>query len=298
MRYDRWAALAVSAVLAVTATGCGSGGGKGAQPVREPVQRQQRAAFAEGSTMARLSTAQKIRVGTKFDQPGFGLKGPDGKPAGFDVEIAKLIAAALRVPAANIEWTETPSAIREKVLVDNQVDLVVATYTINDKRKQQVDFAGPYYVAGQDLMVRGDDSSIPGPQAFKAGAKKVCTAANSTAATNIKKYLANETAQLMLVDVYTKCVDALKARKVDAVTTDNVVLGGFAAANAGQFKLVGQRFSTEPYGVGLHKGDNQFRAFVNDVLERSFHDGGYQKAWTATAGTLISEQPAPPAIDY
>ena len=174
---------------------------------------------------------------------------------------------------------------------------MVATYTINKKRKEQVDFAGPYYVAGQDLMVRQDDPSITGPKSLLDGTKKVCTVTNSTAANSIRKYLGNQATQLMLTDVYSKCVDALKAKTVDAVTTDNVVLLGYTATNPGLFRLVGKRFTKEPYGIGVHKDDTAFRNFINDVLEKSFKDGSYRKAWTDTAGSFAPEAPKPPKVE-
>lgn len=253
--------------------------------------------FAAGTTMERLNKAQKIVVGTKFDQPGFGLKGLDGKPTGFDVEIAKIIASELGIPADKIEYKETPSAVREQVLEQGTADIVAATYTINDKRKERIDFAGPYYVAGQQIMVRANDNSITGPDSFKDGTKKVCSSSNSTPAGNIKKYLKDEATQLVLFDVYQKCVDSLKQGNVDAVTTDNVILTGFIAKNEGQFKLVGQKFTEEPYGIGLKKGDAAFRTFINDVLEKIAKDGRYEKAWKATAGKFDSNVPTAPAVN-
>ena len=137
------------------------------------------------------------RVGTKFDQPLFGLKGLDGKPEGFDVEIAKIVAAKLGIPADKITYTETPSKIREDVLVNDQVDMVVATYTINDARKQKVSFAGPYYIAGQDLMVKADNTSITGPETLKAANARVCSVSGSTPAKNITQYV--DQANIVLV---------------------------------------------------------------------------------------------------
>jgi glutamate transport system substrate-binding protein len=253
--------------------------------------------FAAGTTMATLNAAQKITIGTKFDQPGFGNKGLDGKPAGFDVEIGKIIASELGIPADKIEWIATPSAVREEVLEKGDANLVIATYTINDKRKERIDFAGPYYVAGQHIMVRSDDNSITGPDSFKAGDKKVCSVTGSTPAGNIKKFLKDEATQLVLFDVYPKCVEALKNKQVDAVTTDNVILLGYVANSSGAYKLTGTKFTDEPYGIGIKKGDKEFRSFVNDVLEKIYKDGRYAKAWADTAGKFDPNLPAAPAVN-
>jgi glutamate transport system substrate-binding protein len=253
--------------------------------------------FAAGSAMQKLNQSQKLRVGTKFDQPGFGLKGLSGKPEGFDVEIAKMVAKQLGIPADKIEYTETPSAVREQVLQSDKVDIVVATYTINDKRKALVDFAGPYYIAGQSIMVKKDNTTITGPESFKDGTKKVCSVTNSTPATNIEKYVKDKATQLVLFDIYQKCVDALKGGQVDAVTTDNVILTGFIATNENQFKLAGNTFTEEPYGIGVKKGANDLRTFINDTLETSFKDGSYTKAWKDTAGKYDPADPKIPTVN-
>jgi glutamate transport system substrate-binding protein len=292
MRLTRIAAFAAVAVLSLGgAAACGgsdddSGGGSGSAPT-----------FAAGSTMERLSKAKKITVGTKFDQPLFGLKGLDGKPAGFDVEIAKIIASDLGISAGSIEYVETPSAVREQVIQQGKVDIVVATYTINDKRKQLIDFAGPYYTAGQTILVKASDNSITGPDSFKEGTKKVCSVTNSTPAANIEKYLKDKATQLVLFDVYSKCLDALKGGQIDAITTDNVILSGYMSTNEGQFKLAGEPFTQEPYGIGLKKGDDAFRAFINDTLQKAFTDGRYEKAWKDTAGKVDPDVPSAPTIN-
>jgi glutamate transport system substrate-binding protein len=284
MRINRLAALAAVTVFALGATACGGDDNDGGSGSGGNVSTD--VSFAPDSTMKKLHDAKKIKVGTKYDQPGFGLKGLDGKPAGFDVEIAKIIAGKLGLTADQIEWSESPSAVREQVIEQGTVDIVVATYTINDTRKQRISFAGPYYEAGQTIMVRTDESGISGPDSFKAGDKKVCSVTNSTPANNIKKYLGSEAQQLVLFDTYQKCVDALNAKQVDAVTTDNVILLGFIDKNPGKFKLAGDTFTKEPYGIGLKKDDKVFRDWINDVLERAFSDGSYQKAWDSTAGKI------------
>ena len=275
MRLTRIAAVALSAALALGAAACG-GDDEGAA-----------GKFPAGSTMEKLAKAGKIKIGTKFDQPLFGLKGLDGKPAGFDVEIGKVLAKELGIDADKIEWVESTSKVREDYIQQDKVDLVVATYTINDTRKEKVSFAGPYFVAGQDILVRKDDTSITGPESFQAGDKKVCSVTGSTPAKNIEQYLKDKNAQLVLFDVYSKCLDALKAKQVDALTTDNVILSGYASKEPDAVKVLGQPFTREPYGIGVKKDDKQFRDWINDVLEAAFKDGRYKAAWDGSIGTLI-----------
>ncbi len=292
MRIRRSAAVLAATVLVLSAAACDQAKAGG-----QPVARQRTVAFPAGSTMESLNKAQTIRVGTKFDQPLFGLKGLDGKPAGFDVEIAKLIAGELGIPTEKIEWVEAPSKVREEVLEQSKVDMVVATYTINDARKQRVDFAGPYYVAGQQIMTRKGDNSITGPDSLRDGTKKVCSVTGSTPAQNIERYLKRKATQLVLFDVYNKCADALKNKQIDAVTTDNVILSGFVAQDPNDFQLVGTKFTQEPYGIGVKKGDGAFRGFINTVLEKIEQDGRYAKAWQDTVGKVDATTPAPPAVD-
>jgi len=257
-------------------------------------QVNQGASFAEGTTMARLKEAGTVKVGTKFDQPLFGLKNLEGKPEGFDVEIAKLIAGEMGIAPDKVVFSEAVSANREPFIQQGKVDFVVATYTINDKRKQVVDFAGPYYEAGQDIMVaKGNPEGIGGPDDL-AG-KKVCSVTGSTPAENIRTNYPK--AELTEFDVYSKCAEALKNGQVQAVTTDNVILLGLISQDEEAFELVGKPFTKEPYGIGLKKGDNEFRAFINDTLEKIEKDGRWKAAWDATAGKVATETPTPPAID-
>jgi glutamate transport system substrate-binding protein len=278
--------IALALMLALAACG-GDDGGDGGQA-------NEGASFAEGTTMARLKDAGKVTVGTKFDQPLFGLKNLEGKPEGFDVEIAKLIAGEMGISADNISWVETVSANREPFIQQDKVDFVVATYTINDERKQVVDFAGPYYEAGQDIMVaKGNPEAIAGPDDL-AG-KKVCSVTGSTPAENIRENYPE--ADLTEFDVYSKCAEALKNGQVQAVTTDNVILLGLISQDEESFELVGKPFTKEPYGIGLKKGDTEFRTFINDTLEKIEQDGRWKAAWDATAGKVATETPTPPAID-
>lgn len=280
--------VAASAALALSLSACGGATGSGTDP--KPVDQP---SFAAGTTMEKLSTAGKITIGTKFDQPLFGQKGLDGKPVGFDVEIGKAIAAKLGIAADKIEWVETVSANREQFIKQDKVDMIVATYTINDKRKTEVDFAGPYYEAGQALMVNKDNTSITKPEDVKD--KKVCSVTGSTpAGTIVDKY----GAELVPAATYTACLEPLRNKQVDAITTDNVILAGFVDKEPDAFKLASdQTFTKEPYGIGLKKDDTEFRGWINDQLEAFDQDGTYKKAWEGTAGAVIKTVPALPAIN-
>jgi glutamate transport system substrate-binding protein len=289
--------IAAFAALGLTLAACSSeAGNQAAEESSSAPTAAEDVSFDPGTTMAELNEAGAITIGTKFDQPGFGLLNPQsGDPEGFDVEIAKIVAAELGIPEDGITWTETVSANREPFIQNGQVDMVVATYTINDARKQVVDFAGPYYIAGQDIMVAsGNPEGIEGPDDL-AG-KTVCSVEGSTPAQNIRDNYPE--AQLVTYDVYSKCADDLANGNVQAVTTDNVILTGLVAGNPDGFELVGNPFTEEPYGIGLQKGDTEFRNFINDVLEQSFEDGRWADAWDRTAGQITGEEaPEPPTVD-
>jgi glutamate transport system substrate-binding protein len=285
--------LAVAA-FALVAVGCGDDDGDGSGAPEPTVE--EGVEFPAGSTMADLADAGTIRIGTKFDQPGLGnINLETDEPEGFDVEIGKLIAGKLGIDEDDVEFVETVSANREAFLVNDRVDIIVATYTINDERKAQVDFAGPYYVAGQDLLVREDDDSINGPDDL-AG-KRVCAVTGSTPIARIRESYPE--AEPVEFETYTECVDQLEAGQIDAVSTDDIILAGYAAdpKYEGQFRVVGETFSEEPYGIGVPKGDDEFRAFINDTLEEAYEDGTWEEFFDATLGESGAEAPEPPPVD-
>jgi glutamate transport system substrate-binding protein len=246
-------ALGAVGALALTLAACGGGGGAGS---------------ADGSGT--------LTVGIKYDQPGLGQK--EGETfTGLDVDVARYVAKELGYAEDKIEFKETPSAQRETAIQGGQVALIFATYSITDARKEKVSFAGPYFVAGQDLLVRADNTDITGPDTMNG--KTLCSVTGSTPAEKIKKEYATSV-ELFEQDTYSKCVEALVGGTVDAVTTDNVILAGFAAQPqyAGKLKVVGKPFSEERYGVGLKKGDTELCEKVNAALEKMVSDGAWQKA--------------------
>jgi glutamate transport system substrate-binding protein len=296
--------LALLCALSLVVGACGDddddGDGKAAtKKTTTTTTKKVAPAFAAGTTMAALKDKSKIVVGTKFDQPGFGLKNATtGKVEGFDVEIAKLIAAGLFGGTADeaekkIEFVETVSKNREPFIQEGKVDIVVATYTINDARKQVVDFAGPYFVARQDIMVKSDNTTIKGVKDLNG--KKVCSVLGSTSLKNVQAQ-APQADTSITFDIYSKCAEAMGDGRVEAVTTDDSILAGLVKSSGGAFKLVGAPFSEEPYGIGLKKGDQAFRDYLNDRLEEIYKSGEWVDAFQNTLGVLGLRTPQPPAV--
>ncbi|GAA1759423.1 glutamate ABC transporter substrate-binding protein [Kocuria aegyptia] len=250
---------AMAAAAALTLTACGGGGDEQA---------------GGGETGG---SGESVRIGIKYDQPGLGFRDGD-QYTGFDVDVATYVANELGYSADQIEWVESPSANRENMLANDQVDMIFATYSITEERDQTVDFAGPYFVAGQDLLVRAEDDSIQGPADLEG--KNLCSVTGSTSAQRVKDDQPG--ANLVEQPGYADCLTALESGQVDAVTTDDIILAGLASteANQGKFKVVGNTFSEERYGVGLPQGSDQCEA-VNEAITKMIDEGAWEEAVTA-----------------
>ncbi|MFJ6792775.1 glutamate ABC transporter substrate-binding protein [Streptomyces sp. NPDC091268] len=291
------ALLALFALLGATAA-CGRSGSppvKGPQPEDLPVyQVRTGLRLPDSPIWTKAERRGHLVVGAKEDQPYMGEKDPaSGRYSGFDIEIAKMMSAALGFDPKTIEFKTIASANRETALQNGQIDFYVGTYTINANRKKQVGFAGPYFLAGQSLLVRKGEEDIEGPEDL-AG-KKVCSAAGSTPYQRLQKEFPR--AVLVAYDTYSVCVDNLLTYQVDAVSTDDSILLGYAAKVPEELKVVGRPFSEEPYGIGVPRSDNALRFALDDALAQNEKDGNWKKAFEATLGLSGVPAPKPPAID-
>ena len=266
LRFRVAAVLALAIALPLSATACGGGSG---------------------------SDDGKIVIGTKFDQPGLGLKNPDGTMSGFDVDVSTYVAKELGFSPDKIEWKESPSAQRETLIQNGQVKFIAATYSITDARKEKVAFVGPYLVTGQSLLVKADNTDITGADSLQNN-KKLCSVSGSTPAQRIKDTYPG--VQLQQYDTYSACIEALKNGAIDAVTTDEVILAGYAAQSPGTFKLVGQPFSQENYGIGLKKDDADLQNKITAALTKMESDGSWKTAFEKNLGPAGIPTPAPPAL--
>lgn len=239
-----------------------------------------------GAEKESVAGKDSLVIGVKEDQPALGVKRPDGTYEGFDVDVATYIAGRLGVPKSRITWRTTNSSVREEALAKGTVDMIVATYSITPKRKMKVTFGGPYYVAHQDTFVRADAAAIRDVRDLKD--KRICevTGSNSWRRVIEERKVA---AKPVTVDTYGACMDALAAGRLDAVSTDDLILAGFAAGRPG--RMINAPFTDEKYGVGLKKGDLKGCEEVNRAITAMYQDGTAErllKKWFGKSGLKLT----------
>jgi len=227
---------------------------------------------------------QSLRIGVKADQPGLGLRAPDGRFAGFDVDVARYVAAKLGIRPDHITFVPVTSATRETALENGSVDMVFATYSITPERETKVTFGGPYYVAHQDTAVRRGDTAIRNVHDLKG--KRLCAVAGSNSWKRVTQEL-NIAATLVPATSYSECVAMLLDRRVDAVSTDDLILAGFAARQGSAVRIVNAPFSDERYGIGIKKGDLGACEAANRAVSAMYLDGtaaALLHKWFGTTG--------------
>ncbi|EWM12458.1 glutamate transporter substrate-binding protein [Kutzneria sp. 744] len=272
-----WVAAArrVSVVLAaaLVAAACGSGG--------------------SSDTVIGKASGGHLTIAIAEDQPGSSLKGLNGDYSGFDIDVAQFVAKELGVDPSGITWRSTVSADRETVLENGSADMVVETYSITDKRKKVISFAGPYFVAGQDLLVRLGDTSITGPESLNG--KRLCSVAGTTSAQEVKDKFAQQT-KLVEYAHFSECITALLARIVDAVTTDDLILAGYASQNPELLQVVGKTFTQERYGIGVRKGDTASVSKIDDAISKMISTGAWNSSLQHNFGGTGYKIPSPPQV--
>jgi glutamate transport system substrate-binding protein len=292
MRLKRTKAALAGVGLVLSMAACGEAGGGGESSDVEAAEDCD-GKFEEGTKMAELAEAGEVTVGTKFDQPGLGFKDASSDiPTGFDIEMAKLLIADLGIDpeSDNVTWEETISDNREPYLQEGRVDLVLATYSITPERQAIVGQTGPYLVTGQRIMVK-EDSNVESKEDLQG--EEVCSAEGSTSIENVEK----EGMVPASAPDYTQCVEDVLNGTVEAMSTDGAILYGYAAENPGELKVVGPEFSEERIGVGYPKEETEMCEWINGVIQESYDDGTWAKAYEATLGKGGSETPEPPELD-
>jgi ABC-type amino acid transport substrate-binding protein len=287
-------AIALGVAMAFV-VGCGGAGGGGAAPTsgqQVTTPKFELAHYAYG-----IQTKGKLRVGTREDNLGFGLKNPTtNKYEGFDVDIARELARGIFGNVADIdtkiEYVPVVSASRIPTLQEGKVDIVIATMTITAARKLEIDFSDVYFRTGQRILVKKDNTTIK--EVADLNGKSVCSAIGSTSETNLRAQA--PTARLELQQTYPPCLILLQQGRVDAVSTDETILLGLVKQDPNT-KLVGKYMSDEPYGIGIKKdtGDrNGFVAFINAQLTAMYTDGRWAKIYKAHITPLSGDEKTKP----
>jgi ABC-type amino acid transport substrate-binding protein len=241
------------------------------------------AAQTPQGTLAKIKERGKLLAGVKLDTPPFGFLDDKNEPAGFDIDLVRKIGARIGVP---VELVKVTSATRIPLLVSGNVDLVAASMTHTRERDKAIDFSITYYTGGQSLMVP-KASTITGVKDL--GAKQVAVQQGTTLEKNLAA--AAPTAKIIAFRDYTAAWLALAQGRADAFTGSLNVLQGFLKDNP-NFKIVGEMFSVEPFGIGVRQGDSDLRDEINFTLQDLWTSGEYAalyRKWFNTEPTTPIE---------
>jgi glutamate transport system substrate-binding protein len=280
-------------VAALLVSGCEGSGDTtpGADHIDVSVDPNAKTRFAKSSRMYEIAKSGRVRMGVTFDQPGLGEKPPgEDIPVGFDIDIARMLAAKLGIPTEKITWVETESEVREKYLRNGKVDFVVASYSLSDERREVVGQAGPYYITGQRLLaLKG--SRIKDIDDIRSA--RVCAVKGSSALQNVKA----KGARVVAVASTRDCVDRVLDGTVSAMTGDGGALLGYAAENPRRLAVVGDPMTRERYGVGYPKDRPELCQFILDTLMNAQQQGLWAKSFEATLGRSGARTPKAPPMD-
>lgn len=224
-------------------------------------------------TLDVINNRGKIIVGVKYDTKPFGYINEKDKLVGFDIDLAKYIAKSILGDENKIEFKQVNTSNRILALNSGQIDMIIATMTITNQRKEIIDFSVPYYVAGQAILVP-QHSEIQSVQDLNG--EKVIVIFGSTAENNIR--LIAPEADIIGFQSYTSGYDALKKGRADAMASDDTILIGFALSD-NSVKLLPKRYTKEPYGIGFKKGTTSTRLKnkVDFVLKQMKSNGELSK---------------------
>ncbi|MDP1421476.1 transporter substrate-binding domain-containing protein [Peribacillus simplex] len=266
LKKKKWLKLSLLSLLAVILL-AGCGGGNDSDKAEEGGGKDK-----EKDVLAQVKEKDKIVFGVKNDTRLFGLKNPStGDVEGFDIDIAKALAAEILGDENKVEFKEVTSKTRMALLNNGDIDAIVATMTITEDRKKEVDFTDVYFDAGQSLLVK-KGSDIKGIDSLKG--KKVLAVKGSTSSINIREKAPE--AQVLEFENYSEAFAALKSGQGDALTTDDSILYGMADEDP-SYELVGGTFTEEPYGIAVKKGNTDFVDELNKALKSLKDSGKYDE---------------------
>ncbi len=253
------------------------------------------ATIASSTWASKIKQAGTLRLGGTQTSNLFSLLNEkDGRMRGFDAGLAQMLARYILGDGAKIQFTQVTSSTREQVLINDQADMVLATYSITPARTEKIAFAGPYYTSQAGVLVKGTNKAI---QSYNdLAGKKVATQAGSTGPAILAQFAPKAVVQEF--QTHQEALDGLRQGRVDAYLTDYTLLLNALSLGSGDARLAGAPFGAQdPYGIGLPKGSDGV-AFVNAFLKKVQADGTWAKLWTISIGerTGSTAVPTPPAL--
>ncbi len=253
------------------------------------------ATIASSQWASKIKQAGTLRLGATQTSNLFSqLNEKDGRMRGFDAGLAQLLTRYILGDGTRFKFTQVTSSTREQVLINDQVDMVLATYSITPARAEKISFAGPYYTSQAGVLVKANNKAI---QSYNdLAGKRTATQAGSTGPAILAQFAPRATVQEF--QTHQEAVDALRQGRVDAYVTDYTLLLNVLSLGTGEAKLAGAPFGPQdPYGIGLPKGSDGV-AFINAFLKKIQADGTWAKLWTVSIGqrTGSTDVPAPPPI--
>lgn len=293
-RLSRLGAIALSCVMVLTA--CAGGGGEETSTkgqAKSTGKSEAPGVFEAGSTMAAIQERGKLIVGIRDDAAPFSdMERTTGTWTGFDVEIAKEVATAIfgSQLEGKIEWVPLDPRDREIALEQRRVDIAMGRYAITVPRKRFVDFAGPYYIAQQEIVVparsRDRITSIVG-----LNGKRICTILGSTNVSELSLVVPQADLS-MQANTPEECAAALSQGEVDAFAGDHVDMLRALEVAGNDFRTLPVAYATEPYGIGVNKQQTDLRRTINDRLEKI--TSKYRDIFERT---IQDKAPTPPKVD-
>ncbi len=243
-------------------------------------------AMPDGSTMKKIQDRGRLIVGVSQDKYAIGFLNPlTNELEGFDIEMAKAMAKAIFGNENKLQIVAVSSAERIPLIKAGKVDMVISTFTINAKRKEEINFSEVYYMSGQKILVHKDSAA---KSIADLSGQRVCAPAGSTSAKNI--LTANPSAKLVETVEFTDCLDLFQMRQVEAISTDDVILAGLAKQDPFA-KVIGSGFTAEPYGIGMSKDQPDLVRFANGVLTQMKGDGTWKRIYDKWFGAMGAAEP-------
>jgi glutamate transport system substrate-binding protein len=273
--------LLIVAIALVATMGSSSATNPGISPaVAQNVE------FAPGSTMQKIHDRGYLRIGSRYDHPGLSAANLKGQQEGFEIDLGEYIAGKLGLRPDQIQYVEASSANREQFLAQDKVDIVMATYSISEKRRQVISYAGPYADIQLDLVtLKGNPAGIVDPQTPRN--VRICSTAGGAVSAAVRKDFPD--VNLIEFDVSSKCIDALLNGTVDALSTHAPIGAGYVSKDPDNLEMLGRPFAADNWAIGIPKGDVGFCGWLNQTLREASDDGSYAAAWNANLGRFAKQ---------